>query len=135
MYREVTLFNYLQQINGIYSIPIFTIIVVGYVTKKVPVIAAKIGIISGSVLYIISQFWIGPNKVAAALEKAKKAGVIDPQALKIVEADAYPHFLHIMAILFVLNIIIMLIIGKLYPRKNLLFKSIRGKLRLHLGSM
>ncbi|WP_026755325.1 solute:sodium symporter family transporter [Sediminibacter sp. Hel_I_10] len=113
-----SLFNYLQQINGIYSIPIFTIIVVGYTTKRVPAIAAKIGIISGSILYIISQFWIGPSRVAAALEEAKAAGITDPQALRIIEADAYPHFLHIMAILFVANIIIMLIIGKFYPRKE-----------------
>jgi hypothetical protein len=31
-------------------------------------------------------------------------------------AEAYPHFLHVMAILFVLNIAIMLIIGMLKPR-------------------
>ncbi len=113
-----SLFNYLQQINGIYSIPIFTIIVIGYLTKRVPAIAAKIGIVSGSILYIISQFWIGPSRVANALEAAKASGITDPAALRIVEADAYPHFLHIMAILFVLNIIIMLIIGKLYPREE-----------------
>ncbi|HMC01212.1 MAG TPA: solute:sodium symporter family transporter, partial [Flavobacteriaceae bacterium] len=104
-----SLFNYLQQINGIYSIPILTIIVVGYVTKRVPAIAAKIGIISGSVLYIISQFWIGPNKVEAALEAAKASGITDPAALRLVEADAYPHYLHVMAILFTANILIMLI--------------------------
>jgi SSS family solute:Na+ symporter len=33
-------------------------------------------------------------------------------------AENYPHFLHVMAILFVLNVAIMLIIGKLYPRKQ-----------------
>ena len=113
-----SLFNYLQQINGIYSIPIFTIIVVGYLTKRVPAIAAKIGIVSGSILYIISQFWIGPSRVEAALEKAKAAGITDPQALRVVEADAYPHFLHIMAILFIANVIIMLIIGKIRPRET-----------------
>ena len=113
-----SLFNYLQEINGIYSIPIFTIIVVGYLTKRVPAIAAKVGILSGSILYIISQFWIGPNRIEKALAEAAAAGITDPAALRIVEADAYPHFLHIMAILFVLNIIIMLIIGQLYPRKE-----------------
>ena len=81
-------------------------------------IAAKIGIISGSVLYIISQFWIGPSRVEAALEKAKATGITDPQALRVVEADAYPHFLHIMAILFIANVIIMLIIGKIKPRET-----------------
>jgi SSS family solute:Na+ symporter len=113
-----SLFKYLQEINGIYSIPILTIIVVGYLTKRVPAIAAKIGIISGSIMYIISQFIIGPNKVEKALEAAKASGVTDPAALKLIEAEAYPHFLHIMAILFVANIIIMLVIGYFFPRKE-----------------
>lgn len=113
-----SLFKYLQEINGIYSIPILTIIVVGYMTKKVPAIAAKIGIISGSVMYIISQFWIGPSRIENALEAAKASGVTDPDALKLVEAGAYPHYLHVMAILFVANILIMLLIGKFYPRKD-----------------
>ena len=51
-----SLFDYLQEINGIYSIPILTIIVVGYLTKRVPAIAAKIGLLSGCLLYILSQF-------------------------------------------------------------------------------
>lgn len=89
------LFGYLQEANGIYSIPILTIIVVGYLTKYVPAIAAKIAIISGSVLYIISQFIVKPY---------------------IVGEENYPHFLHVMAILFVLNVLIMLLIGKYKPR-------------------
>ena len=113
-----SLFNYLQEINGIYSIPIFTIIVVGYLTKRVPAIAAKIGIFSGSLLYIISQFILKGQLVDNALEKAKASGITDPAALKLVEADAYPHYLHIMAILFLANAGIMLLIGKFYPRKE-----------------
>jgi len=113
-----SLFNYLQQINGIYSIPILTIIVVGYLTKRVPAIAAKIGIITGSVMYIISQFVIGPNKVEKALEAARASGITDPGALRMVEAEAYPHFLHVMAMLFAANILLMLIIGKFYPNKE-----------------
>ncbi len=95
VYASDGLFGYLQEANGIYSIPILTIIIVGYLTKRVPAIAAKIGIISGSVLYIISQFILKPY---------------------LVGEENYPHFLHVMAILFVLNILIMLLIGKLYPR-------------------
>ena len=91
-----SLFSYLQEINGIYSIPIFTIIVVGYFTKRVPAIAAKIGIVSGSILYIISQFVMKPY----------------------FGEENYPHYLHVMAILFVTNIIIMLLIGKVVPRKE-----------------
>ena len=113
-----SLFSYLQEINGIYSIPIFTIIVVGYLTKRVPAIASKIGTISGSLLYIISQFWIGPNMRSSAMEAAKASGITDVEALRMVEVDAYPHYLHIMAILFITNIVIMLVIGKIYPRKE-----------------
>lgn len=90
------LFGYLQEVNGCYSIPILTIIVVGYLTKYVPALAAKVGIISGVVLYSISQFILKPL---------------------VFGADNYPHFLHIMAILFVLNILIMLLIGEHRPRK------------------
>lgn len=94
VYVSDGIFAYLQEVNGIYSIPILTIIVVGYLTKKVPAIAAKIGIISGSLLYCISQFILKPY---------------------VIGEDNYPHFLHVMAILFVLNVAIMLLIGKLYP--------------------
>jgi SSS family solute:Na+ symporter len=111
-----SIFAYLQQVNGIYSIPILTIIFVGFVTKKVPAIAAKIGLLSGSILYIISEFVIRPNRVESALDVANKNGIISPEALKVIEVDAYPHFLHIMAILFVLNVVIMLIIGYFKPR-------------------
>ena len=92
------LFGYLQEINGLYSIPILVIIVVGYLTKRVPAIAAKIAIVLGSVLYGISQF------------------VLNPMMTK--DGGDYPHYLHIMAILFIFNVLLMLLIGKLQPRKD-----------------
>ena len=113
-----SLFAYLQEINGIYSIPILTIIVVGYLTKRVPAIAAKIGLLSGCFLYIISQFFLQPYFINSALEKASSSGITNASELALIKANAYPHFLDIMAILFVLNIVIMLIIGKLKPRKE-----------------
>ena len=113
-----SLFDYLQEVNGIYSIPILTIIVVGYLTKRVPAIAAKIGLASGCLLYILSQFIMQPYFVDKALTAAKESGITDPDALALVEAGAYPHFLDVMAILFALNIGIMLLIGRLRPRKE-----------------
>ena len=113
-----SLFDYLQEINGIYSIPILTIIVVGYLTKRVPAIAAKIGLVSGCLLYIISQFFMKDYFINKALETAKATGVTDEAALTLVEVQAYPHFLDVMAILFILNIVIMLIIGKIKPREE-----------------
>ena len=113
-----SLFDYLQEINGIYSIPILTIIVVGYLTKRVPAIAAKIGLVSGCLLYIISQFFMKDYFINKALETAKASGIIDKAALTLVEVQAYPHFLDVMAILFILNVVIMLIIGKIKPREE-----------------
>lgn len=111
-----SLYAYLQEINGIYSIPILSIIVVGYLTKRVPAIAAKIGLVSGCLLYIVSQFFMQPYYVSKALESAEASGITDETALALVVAHAYPHFLDVMAILFVLNVSIMLIIGRLKPR-------------------
>ncbi len=113
-----SLFAYLQEINGIYSIPILTIIAVGYLTKRVPAIAAKIGLVSGCLLYIVSQFILQPYFVEQALAKVAAAGVTDAAAIALVKARAYPHFLDVMAILFLLNVLIMLIIGKLKPRET-----------------
>ncbi len=112
------LFGYLQEVNGCYSIPILTIIVVGYLTKRVPAIAAKIGIILGAVLYFISQFILKPNMASKAVEAAKATGITDAAQLGDIEKLAYPHFLHVMAILFVMNVIIMLVIGVLKPRSE-----------------
>ena len=113
-----SLFDYLQEINGIYSIPILTIIVVGYLTKRVPAIAAKVGLLSGCLLYILSQFILQPYFINKAVENAKASGITDEATLALTEAQAYPHFLDVMAILFVLNVVIMLIIGKLKPREE-----------------
>lgn len=91
------LFGYLQEVNGCYNIPILTIIVVGYLTKRVPAIAAKIALFSGVILYSLSQFVLKPF---------------------VFGNENYPHFLHVMAILFVINVAIMLIIGKVYPSEK-----------------
>lgn len=88
------LFKYLQEVNGAYSIPILTIILVGIFSKKVPPIAAKIGLASGVILYCLSQFVLKPY---------------------VVGAENYPHFLHVMFTLFILNVVIMLLIGMVRP--------------------
>ena len=89
------LFGYLQEVNGCYSIPILTIIVVGYLTKYVPAIAAKVAIFSSVILYSVSQFILEPY---------------------VFGSENYPHFLHVLAILFIFNVLIMLTIGFLRPR-------------------
>jgi SSS family solute:Na+ symporter len=86
----------LQEVNGSYSIPILTIVIVGYLSKNIPAIAAKVAIFSGVGLYLS---YLG-----------LKYFVVDEGVL--------PHYLHVMAILFVLNVFIMFLIGKWKPRKE-----------------
>ncbi len=92
------LFGYLQEINGCYTIPILTIILVGYLTQYVPPIAAKVAMAVGVILYSFSQFFL--------------KGYIESNG------GEYPHYLHIMALIFIFNIGLMLVIGKIYPRKE-----------------
>lgn len=92
------LFGYLQEVNGCYSIPILTIIIVGYLTKRVPAIAAKAGMLSGVVLYCFSQFYLKGEVEASG--------------------GTYPHYLHVMAILFSFNVLLMLVIGYFKPREE-----------------
>ena len=91
------LFGYLQEINGCYTIPILTIILVGYLTKYVPALAAKVAMLIGVVMYSISRFVLKGYVISGGGE--------------------YPHYLHIMAIIFLFNIGVMLLIGKLRPRE------------------
>ena len=87
MYAPKGLFDYLQTINGFFNVPIFTIIFMGYLTKRVPPIAAKIGITFFVTAYAVTQLlW-----------------------------DTGIHYLHISAILFVITCIGMFIIGKIKP--------------------
>ncbi|AXT56742.1 solute:sodium symporter family transporter [Aquimarina sp. AD1] len=89
------LFGYLQQVNGCYTIPILTIIIMGYLTKRIPAVAAKIAIILGAVVYLIYV-------------------ILDNTVMK----GTFPHFLHVQGVLFAINILIMIIIGKMYPLKE-----------------
>jgi SSS family solute:Na+ symporter len=83
-------FQYLQIVNGFYNVPIFTIIIVGYLTKRVPAVAAKVSLAVFISTYAVTQLvW-----------------------------DTGLHFLHILGILFVVCTSLMLIIGKIAPRKD-----------------
>ena len=92
------LFGYLQEINGCYTIPILTIILVGYMTKYVSAVAAKVAMGVGVVMYSFSQFFL--------------KGYVESNG------GEYPHYLHVMAILFLFNIVLMLLIGKLKQREE-----------------
>jgi len=110
------LFAYIQESLGSLSVPIFAVVVIGIYTRHVPALGAKIVMIGGVLMYLTSQFIIAPIMVDGALANAAANGITDPKALSVIKAEAYPHFLHIMGILFVVNVAIMLLIGKFKPK-------------------
>ncbi|CDL82899.1 solute:sodium symporter family transporter [Xenorhabdus szentirmaii] len=84
------LFYLIQQLQGIFNAPILSVVLVGLMTKRVPPIAAKLGLLFGMSAYIMGNF--------------------------ILDIDL--HFFHLVGILFVLNIIFMLTIGYFFPAES-----------------
>lgn len=80
-------YNYLQKVASFFSVPVFTVMIVGFVTRRVPPVAAKTGLLFFVASYTASQFLF----------------------------DTGLHYLHVLAILFVITVGIMLLIGLLRP--------------------
>ncbi|CAQ84803.1 putative cotransporter [Photorhabdus asymbiotica] len=83
------LFYLIQQLQGIFNAPILSVVLIGLMTKRVPPIAAKLGLLFGMFAYITCNF--------------------------ILKIDL--HFFHLVGILFAINVIFMLIIGYFFPAK------------------
>ncbi len=113
------LFSYIQQALGSLSVPILAVVIIGIITKKIPALGAKVVLIGGVAMYLISLLILGPYFINNALSEATLNGITDPGQLAIIKAEAYPHFLHIMGILFVINVFIMLIIGLVKPKTDI----------------
>lgn len=92
------IFTYLQELNGSYSVPILAIILVGYFSKRVSGKAANIAIVFSVVVYLISLYVIKPIFVENNL--------------------FFPHFLHVMGIIFMLAILIMFTVSNFKPRET-----------------
>ncbi|MDO3695348.1 solute:sodium symporter family transporter [Wenyingzhuangia sp. chi5] len=92
------IFTYLQELNGSYSVPILAIIIVGYFSKRVSGKAANIAIIFSVVTYLVSLYIIKP----IFAEK----GIF------------FPHFLHLMGIIFALAVLILYGFSRLKPRES-----------------
>jgi len=113
------LFSYIQQSLGSLSVPILAVVMTGILTKKVPAIGAKVVMIVGVILYLISLIFLEPHFREAAVAAAEAQGITNPAELSIIKAEAYPHYLHVMGILFVFNIFVMLLFGWLNPKKEI----------------
>lgn len=112
------LFAYIQESLGSLSVPILAVVTIGMLTKNVPAKAAKIVLTGGVVMYLVSQFVLSPYFIDNAMAEATANGITNAKELGIIKAQAYPHFLHVMGILFVINVGFLLLMGKMYPNEN-----------------
>ena len=115
---EGGIFNYLQELNGSFSVPILAIILVGYFSKRVSGKAANIAIVFAVVTYLVTLYVVKPIIAGNAVAAAELAGVTDASELAMVAKDAFPSFLHIMGIIFVLVLIILFTVSKFFPRQT-----------------
>ena len=88
-YAPAGLYTFLQEYNGFYNMPLLAIILLGFYTKRVPALAAKVTMIFHIIAYLFSKFLF---------------------------ADV--NFLYVLSGLFFLDILLMLLIGKIKPMKT-----------------
>lgn len=86
---------YLQKVGGAFNVPIFTILFMGFVSKKVSTLAAKVGLFFFISTYLITQF--------------------------VIEIPI--HFLHVLAILFVITSGLMLLLSRWYPNTQIIIDT------------
>ncbi len=84
------LWQIIRIFTGFYNIPVIAIVIVGLFTLRVPALAAKLVIVFHVIAYGLLKF--------------------------VFDDWVTIHFLHLYAILFVIEIAMMLVIGRLYPR-------------------
>jgi len=96
-----SIFEYLQKVNGLYSVPIIGIFLLGITTKHVPAVAAKVGMVVGMAAYAFFTF-INIQDVPAFFANG----------------DGDLHWLHGYFISFVGSVLVMLFIGKLRPKST-----------------
>ena len=115
---EGGIFNYLQELNGSFSVPILAIILVGYFSKRVSGKAANIAIVFAVVTYLVTLYVVKPIIADNAVAAAELSGVTDASELAMVAKDAFPSFLHIMGIIFVMVLFILFTVSKFFPRQT-----------------
>lgn len=84
------LYQLMQQLNGIFFIPIASILLAGLFFPKISAVGAKVGLVTGLLFYLLTSFVI----------------------------DINIHFIHIWGIEFVLNLVVMYLVSLKYPRKG-----------------
>jgi SSS family solute:Na+ symporter len=98
---EGSLYNYLQKINATFFGPMLAVIMLGLLTKKVSAQAAKLGMIIGPILFYLLVF-VFNDSIQSILKN-----------IFSIQDDI--HFLHFLALVFVVTLIIMAIVSYFKP--------------------
>jgi len=80
-------YYYIQKVSSFFSVPVFTVMIVGFLTKKVSEAAATTGLVFFIITYALSQLVF----------------------------DLPMHYLHVLGILFVATVVLMLVVAKWKP--------------------
>jgi SSS family solute:Na+ symporter len=99
-----SLYNYLQKINATFFGPMLAVLLLGFFTRRVSALAAKIGLVAGPILFYLLVFVFG-DAIQGLLE----------QTLGLSEEV---HFLHFLALVFVLTALLMLAISRFRPAER-----------------
>ena len=94
-----SIFEYLQKVNGLYSVPIIGIFLLGITTKHIPALAAKVGMVVGMAFYAFFTF----------------VNIKDVPTF-FANGDGNLHWLHGYFISFLSSVIVMIVLGQLYPK-------------------
>ena len=96
-----SLFIYLQQINATFFGPMLAVILAGLLTSKASAAAAKTGLIAGPVLFYIINFVFNDE--------------VQSIAARFFGSDGDIHFLHFLALVFVITAAVMAVVSRLWP--------------------
>lgn len=98
---EGSLYNYLQKINATFFGPMLAVILLGFMTKFATARSAKIAMIIGPLIFYFLVFAYGPNVQSFFQE--------------MLGFNEEIHFLHFLALVFLITVFMMITISKLWP--------------------
>lgn len=96
---QTDIFDYLQTMNAIYFIPIFSVVLVGMLSRRVPTVAANIALVGGVAIMLAVYFYPPLTKI-------------------VLPSEPYPNVYkyHFLGVMFIGLVVLMLLIGLLKPR-------------------
>lgn len=90
-----SIFNYLQTMNSIYFIPIFAVVLVGMLTRRVSAAAAKVSLTFSLLLLILGNFVPPFTYIVGSM-----------------------HNFHFIGVVFAWTVILLLVLGEVWPRQD-----------------